>query len=264
MTREDYVLSVFAEANPVPDPEAYLERRPARLVTLEQRSTEMVHTELPQSAPTQQGSKRKGGLVAAAAALVVLIAGLGSWLLSRSDSDRPEPAQPTTSIEKAIAFWEAVESRDLEAALAQMDPARVNDNEAMPFGRDSATLQDKFAWYEAVDWSWALQECVEFDRSAVECTLIGRNAWSDALGVEPVTGTFLVFIGENGINVVDDKNDSFQDQWGPRVFDVFGGWVETNHPDDAEVMFGDDQVNQEILDLFELNTARFVDALQGG
>jgi hypothetical protein len=49
------------------------------------------------------------------------------------------------------------------------------------------------------------------------------------------------------------------------VFEVFAGWVERNHPNDAEVMLDFEvDVNPEILNLYEVNTDRFVKARQGG
>ena len=98
----------------------------------------------------------------------------------------------------------------------------------------------------------------------VECTATATNAWSDALGIEPITGTFLVRFGDDGIAAVGDQFASFGQQWRPMVFEVFAEWVEANHPDDAQVMFNFVvDVNPEILGLYEVNTERFVEAHQG-
>jgi hypothetical protein len=112
-----------------------------------------------------------------------------------------------------------------------------------------------------VGWEWSLESCAKGDAGAVECTAAASNAWSDALGVEPVTGTFVVSIGDDGILTVNEQSVSFSSQWSPMVFEVFQRWVRSNHPDDARVMFdlGVD-VTPEILALYEVNTERFVDA----
>jgi hypothetical protein len=124
-------------------------------------------------------------------------------------------------------------------------------------------LEDTFDWYEAVGWKWTLKECVEGDTGTVECTATARNAWSDALEVEPVPGTFVVRFGEKGITEIVDKADSFLNQWSPQVFEVFAGWVETNHPEDFALIWGESDLNpSEILDLYETNTKRFVEAHQ--
>jgi hypothetical protein len=179
--------------------------------------------------------------------LMLLLAGAGCGEDGRS-----------TPVEDATAFWEAVEAGDLEAALTHVDPTA----EVTPFGR-AGTLEGQFDWYEAVGWKWTLEECVEDDSGTVECTATAQNAWSDALEVESVPGTFVVRFGENGITEILDKGDSFQNQWSPQVFRVFAGWVETNHPEDAAIMFDFSvDVNPEILDLYETNTNRFVEAHQ--
>ena len=161
--------------------------------------------------------------------------------------------------EDATAYWEAVEAGDLDAALAHVDPTA--DSEAVtPFGR-AGTLEGQFDWYEAVGWRWTLEKCVEGDTGTVECTATARNAWSDALEVEPVPGTFVVRFGEGGITEVVDQANSFLNQWSPLVFEVFASWVDTNHPEDAEIMFDFSvELNPEILDLYETNTNRFVEA----
>jgi len=162
----------------------------------------------------------------------------------------------STQVEDATAFWEAVEAGDLDAALAHVDPTA----DVTPFGR-AGTLEGQFDWYEAVGWKWTLEECVEGDTGTVECTATARNAWSDALGVEPVPGVFVVRFGENGITEIGDKAELFGNKWSAQVFRVFAGWVETNHPEDFAIMFDFSvDVNPQILDLYETNTNRFVEA----
>jgi hypothetical protein len=164
----------------------------------------------------------------------------------------------------AEGFWEAVEANDRDAALGYVDPAAIESEAVAPFGRAS-TLAGQFDWYEAVGWEWTLEGCVEGDAGSVECTATASNAWSEALDVDPVTGTFVVQFSEDGITGVVDEGESFLNQWSPMVFEVFAGWVERNHPEDAEVMFNFEvDVNPEILKLYEVNTDRFVKAQQGG
>ena len=174
--------------------------------------------------------------------------------------------EDTTSkrLADAEAFWEAVEANDKDAALAYVDPAAIESEAVAGFGR-AHTLEGQFDWYESVGLDWTLEECVEGDAGSVECTATASNAWSEALDVDPVTGEFVVQFSEDGITRVVDKGESFSSQWIPTVFEVFAGWVERNHPNDAEVMFDFEvDVNPEILNLYEVNTDRFVKARQGG
>lgn len=164
-------------------------------------------------------------------------------------------------LEVARAFWEAVAAGDRETASSLID--READPSANLFGR-AGTLEGQFDWYEAVGLTWELEDCSEGGTQTVECAANARNRWSEALGVEPVTGTFTVWFGTEGILDIVDKRDSFVSQWGPMVFGIFAQWVDKNHPEDARVMFSDIDVNPEILGLYELNTTRFVEAHGGG
>lgn len=106
--------------------------------------------------------------------------------------------------------------------------------------------------------------CVSGDTGAVECMATASNAWSDASGVEPVTGTFLVRFDDDWIAAVDAQ-PQFSAQWSPMVFEPCAEWVQMNHPDDAEVMWGSEEdVNPVILALFAANTERFAAAQRAG
>jgi hypothetical protein len=39
--------------------------------------------------------------------------------------------------------------------------------------------------------------------------------------------------------------------------------LDTHHPEDVPIMFGPDELNPQILDLYEINTERFVEAYPG-
>lgn len=168
-------------------------------------------------------------------------------------------AAAATPAEQAALFWEAVASGDRDAALAVIDPEALASGKANTFGR-GATLEDQFEWYEAVGWEWTFGGCSEGE-AFVECTATANNPWSDVLGVDPVTGTFEVEVGEAGITAITDQADSFISQWSPQVFEVFGNWVLDHHLDEGELMFDFSvDVSPEILDLYRVNTERFVEA----
>ena len=175
----------------------------------------------------------------------------------------PSTASSASRLETATAFWEAMAAHDREVALSFVDPAFLDSGAGDPFGR-AQTLEQQFEWYEAVGWQWALQNCVEDGAGAVECTASASNAWSEALGLEPITGTFLVRFTDDGILTVDERSGSFSSQWLPMVYDEFAAWVQTYQPEDAQVMFnfGVD-LNPEMLAMYEINTERFVEAQQG-
>ena len=178
---------------------------------------------------------------------------------SAEQSDGESETTSSEQVDQATAFWEAVAADDRETALGFIGAAA--EPEDMLFGR-AGTLPGQFEWYEAVGLSWELEGCDAAGAATVDCDATARNRWSDALGVDPVTGTFTLWFGEDGIVSIVDKNDSFVSQWGPMVFAVFARWVDENHPEDARIMFGDDDVNPEILGLYATNSDRFVEAQQ--
>lgn len=166
---------------------------------------------------------------------------------------------PATPLEAAIVYWEALSSGDREATRAAIDPAAHDSAAPMPFGR-AESVDGMLDWYEAVDWAWQFERCAE-QSDQILCTAGASNAWSQAIGLPPITGTFVVVVGEDGVTSVADAEESFVSQWGPLVFSPFSDWVATNHPDEAETMFGTPgDVTPEIIDLYRVNTERFVDA----
>lgn len=220
-------------------------------------------------------SKRAAIILAVAAAVIAVVAfAVTSRDGSNGDDVAAEGDEPTATVpadeqttviapapspaQMATEFWQALEAGDREAALGLVDPTV----DSLPHGRGD-TLDGQFDWYEAVDWQWQLNECSDRDDGTARCSATASNAWSEALGVEPVTGIFIVRFGENGIIEVEDQVRNFGAQWSPQVFEVFVRWVSDNHPDDAAIMFDFTvDVNPEILSLYEVNTVRFVEAQQ--
>jgi hypothetical protein len=158
----------------------------------------------------------------------------------------------------ATAFWEALAAGDRAAALGYVGPGAVDAEPLSVFGR-AATLEGQFDWYEAVGWQWALEDCMPGGvEGMVRCTVTGQNTWSEALAVDPVPGVFYLWFDDDGY--LTSTTETFGSGWYPQVFRHFAAWVQQNHPDDAKVMWADTDVNAEILDLFEINTERFVAA----
>jgi hypothetical protein len=256
---DDQVAALFARANPVPSLDLLDPVEPVDIDSLREqseRSREMTEVKTPESSEDARRGNPRPGLLVAAAAAVTLAIGLGVFIASRG------PLTPATPIDRATAFWTAMANGDRDTALALLAPG-AESGRANTFGR-AFTLPGQFDWYEAVRFRWALDQCLETPEGDIECMVSGRNAWSDALGVEPVPGTYVMEVGEDGITAIDDKQDSFASRWSPLVFERFFRWVEANYPADAAVMWADVDVTPEILDLFEINTQRFVEAQTGG
>lgn len=220
---------------------------------------------------TPRRADRSAVLVTVAVALVAIVAlvlaigsGGSSQVIDVAD-ERDDATVVAGRVGVAEAFWEAVAAGERETALGYVDPAEVDSGFLALHGR-AFTLDDQFDWYEVVGWRWRLGECTTSNAGpdTVECTISARNAWSDSLGLEPITGSYSLRFSEAGIVELRNPLGEFAGQWNADVFGVFEDWVRENHPADADIMFNFSvDVNDEILRLYELNTARFVDAQQG-
>lgn len=197
---------------------------------------------------------------------IVLVASAGndgtSDDASAQEGESDLVASEATTADLATEYWQALAAGDRQAALALVDPAELDSQTLSPFGR-AHTLEGQFDWYASVGWMWQLDECVNSGEGEADCTVFASNPWSEALGVDPVPGNFTVRASENGVVLTRDKANRFSALWARNVFEVFAEWVDENQPDDARIMFdfGTD-VNPEILELYEVNTARFVEAHQ--
>jgi hypothetical protein len=95
----------------------------------------------------------------------------------------------------------------------------------------------------------------------VSCSYVLDNAWTTALGVGPYTGSRFDFVIADGlIHRVTHHFDI--SRFEPEAFSVWIAWLEGNHPDDLDVMYGPDESGPNLtpagLALFEQRVPEFV------
>lgn len=213
--------------------------------------------------PRRRTTRRAPAIAAAAFAVVLLVGAalFGMNVLFGGDETVTEPGVvvDASPVAVASAYWEALEAGDVDAALATVHPNLRDGDFVSPPGRGDSIVSS-LAWYEVVGWEWTFGSCRADTDVVAICFATARNAWSDALGVEPVTGEFRLRLIDGVIISVELWTDSFVSQWGPQVFEVFVRWVEANHPEEAAIMFSENPIDDEILELYRVNTERFVAA----
>jgi hypothetical protein len=186
---------------------------------------------------------------------VVLIVGTVTWIALLNDEG---PDVAGTPVDIARSFIEARDAWDAEAAIALLASDAVVRDEIR-------TVEELPAWFDllrAVDWRWTVGECAETATGAaaeVTCTYTHNNAWTRALGVEPLTGTFNFVVSDGEIA---ELNHIFNRADFSPVFAAFTGWVGSNHLEDMDVMFtsvvGVYVLTPESIALWEQYTNEFV------
>ena len=200
--------------------------------------------------------------VAAGAVLALVACGQQS---EQATTPAPQMDVGTTiassaNVEDAIAFWEALAAGDREAALGLVDPAGLKNP---PFGR-AFTLEGQFDWYEAVGWEWDARRVwtgqnrngrMHGDRAErlVRCSRSGS-------GNRYVRGS--VRYGRHHLRHREARI-VLQPMASARVRDLLRlGRRQSSSRRRVMFEFSVD-VNPEILELYAVNTRRFVDAHEG-
>lgn len=174
----------------------------------------------------------------------------------------PAAPDPQEAIALAQRFMEDLDAWNGEAVRALVTDDAVIDD----FG--VTTADDYLAGAEvdrATGWRYMQPECraiLPGPPIQVSCTYTMQNAWSEALGVGPFTGSNYRFVIADGqiqqiTNIVDFS------EFDPQVFAVFQDWLTATHPDDVDVMFNSSGVRltPEAIALFEQHTTEFVASL---
>ena len=186
------------------------------------------------------------------------------------NSSAPATSAPPAATEAQVAialaqrFVEARDAWDGEAVRALVaDDAVIDDFDVS--NADDYLLGAEIE--QATGWRYLQPECtaiVPGPPIQVSCTYTMENAWSQALGVGPFTGSNFTFVIADGqIQQITHVFDF--SQFSPQVYEVFLDWLTATHPNDDDVMInpttGNFNVTPESIALFEHHTIEFVASL---
>ena len=266
MITEEQMRKLFAQANPIPEPET-IEfgevRGTTYLATLEQRSSEVTKT------VTDPNTDKKKANVSArwlAAAVLVILSGVVLIIMNRETPesgpiDQPVPTTttiaPTSTAEQPeAALAGAAEMSVAESLVAariagDVDAAKslVASSAILGFTSSLDFLELERGWREAVGWTIESDGCTfenpSMDNTQIDCVLLHETDISRALGIGPFPGTLNIAVrsGETTLGFFDDPVvfqavDRFSDQvFNTDVWEPFVSWVGANYPDDLPIMF---------------------------
>jgi hypothetical protein len=291
ITDED-VMRLFERADPARhDDVAPVMEATGYLDALQARSTYVIDTETIRP-PNRPASRRRWPIIAAAAAGVVIVAGVitlavrddpdgGSNEIQVTDDGTTPPTTPETTPATtpatpesvATGFLEAYGNHDQEQAAAYLaDDADVDGLfAAVGTQLPGATVQDLRRvedWLAAVGYEHRIDACEPRDADPAaprffHCEVEYQSLRSAALGLGPYPASFDLTV--SGGEVTEASMTFGLEEFSVEVWEPFSQWVLTNHPEDAGVMYQDDSFSAARLTPASIrrwaeNTQDYVDA----
>jgi hypothetical protein len=185
---------------------------------------------------TSPATRRSRPLPAAIAAVLVLVVGLGTWLVLDQSEDAAASALGVGN-----EYIEAFSRGDAEAVLALLtsDAAISEDYGGGADLVDREFYEQRLAWNTAQGTVFVSPECaVTGETAGVEVTVTCRLGWlnsaEQAIGKPPAPTVLTLVVTSAGISELAFVHEP---QFGVGHFD---SWMATNHPDDAAIVeFGD-------------------------
>jgi hypothetical protein len=215
------------------------------------------------------GGKRIGAFAAAAVALVLIAALL--VIQSREEapatdqtpvaSQAPENTVNAKNVEVATGFLEAYGAFDVKRAMTYLaDDATI----ASLGAQDDPRLL--ISWLEATGYQQILNSCEGVGNSAtgnVRCTFDFHGLRSSEIGRGPFGGSSFDLVIRDG-KIVQASQTWEIEKFSPQVWEPFANWVSKAHPEDAAVMYVDEnyssaRLTRKSIRLWELRTQEYVE-----
>lgn len=258
MTKEDQIVALFARANPVPsldllDPVEPLDME--NLASLSERSSVMTDIETIQ--PKKEERRTRPRLVPALVIVAIALVAIPIVLNRQIFVGEPE-----TPVKLAVAWMDALNTHDGNAAAALMAPDGLYD------GEEPSMIPGWFDYDRAIGSVYSFEECVETssgpDGTVVECPILQEDDRTRALLLEPSPGRYEFLVEEGQIRSADSYLDNGGDY--ARAWQAFDVWLRENQNLDLTTMYimaGVPERSPEALVLWEQYVDEFV-ASQGG
>jgi len=168
-------FTALVEANPIPDPRSYAERRlePAAFLTATRERTVNMRTIETQEARTDNKQRRWQPLAAVAAFILVIAVGVAAALALRGTADVANvPAPPFETPQDVVdAYYAALNAGDGDAFVVMFAEA-ATDSEINPIGNLSDDkIRARIEAIEAVGATFAVVDCASETALRTRCTV---------------------------------------------------------------------------------------------
>jgi hypothetical protein len=177
----------------------------------------------------------KPGVIVAAAAAILIVVGIVAFNSSDDDDAAVAAQDPTEeALGVALDFVRARDAGDGEAVRSLVADDAELDGEIVSTADEYPAVAE---FNQATGWRFTEPDCtttVVGPPAEVTCTYVMENAWSQALGVGPFTGSSYQFVIADGqIRQVTHNLDT--SEFG-QAWDVFMDWLNDTYPDDVDTM----------------------------
>jgi hypothetical protein len=241
-------------ANPVPDPRML---EPVDVSVLQHERREEMQTQEPIQVDSVKESSRRGWLIGAAAALVVVI---GAGVLFQMTDDSEVASQTPTEI--ANAYVEAYAAFNVEGVESML----AEDAEVLPWEEyEPRDWKTDLRYLEAAGFELIPGECRELpgrtDGGHVNCEYDAHGLGSDQIGEGPFGGSAFQLVITDGLVVSSTMGFNFS-QFHGAMWSPFQIWIQENHPDDFAVLYVDEGLSRqtdEAIALWEERVADYVE-----
>jgi hypothetical protein len=230
---DDKVFRLLVETNPVPDPDGL--DSPLGLIEIERRSPTMatderISTELTRTKPVRGGNRLHGPLLGVAAAVLVLIIGIGTWAVIGGNQDAADGSE----VSVVLSHYEAMNNGDIDGWFATLTEkaaaAESRDTQQLFVNMNSQT--------EFVEPCRLIEPSPTTGLARVQCKVSVTDDYHDPGGIQMIrVGTFAI-TDTGKIDVVIGVFDS--ESGTESVFYAynrdFWQWLAIAHPDVADAI----------------------------
>jgi hypothetical protein len=243
----DQIDQLVRQANPEPDPSMLNADDIPALLFNEQGSMEMKAVK---EIPSQEEPhpKRRGVLVAlAAAAVVVLVGAAMFWQLPGEEVAAPQDV--------SVAFAQARATYDVDGVIATLSEDAIVD---LGPAASVADIPAEMEWQEASGLTFTFDRC-DVAEGTASCYVAYTSAVATAGGHDPDVFEYRLVISDGLIvsATLVDIGDYSASAWSP-----FETWIRFNHSDDYDTMYmyweDTSQVTPEAAELWRVHTAAYV------